>query len=233
MAPEPASRDGTPQGDLSMAAPADRTVVHLLRHGEVFNPEGVLYGRLPGYYLSDLGEQMAVRAADALAGHDVTLVVSSPMERAQQTATPMAQRHEVPIAIDPNLIEADNVFEGQRVSVGDGVLKQPRAWRHLWNPFRPFWGEPYDEVAARMHLAIDSARDRARGHEAVLISHQLPIWIARLKAEERRLWHDPRSRQCSLASLTSLTYDGDTLSAITYTEPSRDLLAKASKIAGA
>ena len=233
MAPEPASRDGTPQGDLSMAEPADRTVVHLLRHGEVFNPEGVLYGRLPGYYLSDLGEQMAVRAADALAGHDVTLVVSSPMERAQQTATPMAQRHEVPIEIDPNLIEADNVFEGQRVSVGDGVLKQPRAWRHLWNPFRPSWGEPYDEVAARMHLAIDSARDRARGHEAVLISHQLPIWIARLKAEERRLWHDPRSRQCSLASLTSLTYDGDTLSAITYTEPSRDLLAKASKIAGA
>ncbi|MBK9738202.1 MAG: histidine phosphatase family protein [Actinobacteria bacterium] len=216
-----------------MAEPADRTVVHLLRHGEVFNPEGVLYGRLPGYYLSDLGEQMAVRAADALAGHDVTLVVSSPMERAQQTATPMAQRHEVPIEIDPNLIEADNVFEGQRVSVGDGVLKQPRAWRHLWNPFRPSWGEPYDEVAARMHLAIDSARDRARGHEAVLISHQLPIWIARLKAEERRLWHDPRSRQCSLASLTSLTYDGDTLSAITYTEPSRDLLAKASKIAGA
>lgn len=233
MAPEPASRDGTPQGNLSMAEPADRTVVHLLRHGEVFNPEGVLYGRLPGYYLSDLGEQMAVRAADALAGHDVTLVVSSPMERAQQTATPMAQRHEVPIEIDPNLIEADNVFEGQRVSVGDGVLKQPRAWRHLWNPFRPSWGEPYDEVAARMHLAIDSARDRARGHEAVLISHQLPIWIARLKAEERRLWHDPRSRQCSLASLTSLTYDGDTLSAITYTEPSRDLLAKASKIAGA
>ena len=219
MAPEPASRDGTPQGNLSMAEPADRTVVHLLRHGEVFNPEGVLYGRLPGYYLSDLGEQMAVRAADALAGHDVTLVVSSPMERAQQTATPMAQRHEVPIEIDPNLIEADNVFEGQRVSVGDGVLKQPRAWRHLWNPFRPSWGEPYDEVAARMHLAIDSARDRARGHEAVLISHQLPIWIARLKAEERRLWHDPRSRQCSLASLTSLTYDG--LSLIHISEPTR------------
>jgi broad specificity phosphatase PhoE len=216
-----------------MAATGDRTVVHLLRHGEVFNPEKVLYGRLPGYYLSDLGEQMAVRAADALAANDVTLIVSSPMERAQQTATPVAQRHELPITIDPNLIEADNVFEGQRVSVGDGVLKQPRTWRHLWNPFKPSWGEPYDEVAARMHLAIDAAREKARGHEAVLISHQLPIWIARLKAEERRLWHDPRSRQCTLASLTSLTYDGDVLSAITYTEPSRDLLVKASKVAGA
>jgi len=211
----------------------DRTVVHLLRHGEVFNPEGVLYGRLPGYYLSDLGKQMAVRAADALAGSDITVVISSPMERAQETAAPVADRHGLPIGIDPDLIEADNIFEGQRVSVGDGVLKQPRTWRHLWNPFKPSWGEPYDEVAERMHRAIDSARDQARGHEVVLISHQLPIWIARLRAEERRLWHDPRSRQCSLASLTSLTYDDDTLAAITYTEPSRDLLGKASKVAGA
>ncbi len=216
-----------------MAGPAQRTVVHLLRHGEVFNPEGVLYGRLPGYRLSDLGHEMAVRAADALAGSDVTVVVSSPMERAQQTATPVAARHEVAIDVDPLLIEADNVFEGQRVSVGDGVLRQPRAWRHLWNPFKPSWGEPYDVVADRMHSAIATARERARGHEAVLVSHQLPIWIARLRAEERRLWHDPRSRQCSLASLTSLTYDGDALVAITYSEPSRDLLAKSSKIAGA
>ena len=216
-----------------MAKPGDRTVVHLLRHGEVFNPDGVLYGRLPGYYLSDLGQEMAVRAAETLAAHDVSLVVSSPMERAQQTAAPIAERHGLPIEIDPLLIEADNVFEGKRVSVGDGVLRTPQAWRHLYNPFRPSWGEPYAEVADRMHRAIDAARDKARGHEAVLVSHQLPIWIARLAAEQRRLWHDPRGRQCTLASLTSLTYDGDRLAAITYTEPSRDLLAKASKIAGA
>jgi broad specificity phosphatase PhoE len=233
MAPQPTSGDGTPQGDLIMADAGDRTVVHLLRHGEVFNPEGVLYGRLPGFYLSDLGQQMAVRAADALADHDITHVVSSPMERAQQTAAPVAERHGLAIEIDPLLIEADNIFEGQRVSVGDGVLRQPKAWRHLYNPFRPSWGEPYVEVAARMHTAIDAAREKARGHEAVLVSHQLPVWIARLAAEDRRLWHDPRSRQCTLASLTSLTYDGDQLAAITYTEPSRDLLVKASKIAGA
>lgn len=233
MAPQPPPPHCTPQGDLTMADAGDRTVVHLLRHGEVFNPEGVLYGRLPGYYLSDLGRQMAVRAADALAAHDVTLVVSSPMERAQQTSAPIAERHGLAVEIDPDLIEADNVFEGQRVSVGDGVLKHPKAWRHLYNPFRPSWGEPYDEVAARMHKAVAAARAKARGHEAVLVSHQLPIWVARLAAEERRLWHDPRNRQCTLASLTSLTYDGDALAAITYTEPSRDLLAKASKVAGA
>lgn len=217
--------------DAAMAS--ERTVVHLLRHGEVFNPEGVLYGRLPGYYLSDLGKEMAVRAADALAGHDVSHVIASPMERAQQTAAPVAERHGLDLRTDPQLIEADNIFEGQRVSVGDGVLKQPRTWKHLYNPFKPSWGEPYVEVAARMMSAVDDARELARGHEAVLISHQLPIWIARLAAEDRRLWHDPRSRQCTLASLTSLEYRDDSLVAITYTEPSRDLLAKASKIAGA
>ncbi len=211
----------------------ERTVVHLLRHGEVYNPEGVLYGRLPGYVLSDLGQVMATRAAAALADNDITAVIASPMERAQQTAQPIAAKHGLTIQTDPLLIEADNIFEGQRVSVGDGVLKQPKTWRHLWNPFRPSWGEPYDEVASRMTAAVHAARDQVRGHEAVLVSHQLPIWVARLAAEDRRLWHDPRSRQCTLASLTSLTYENDDLVAITYTEPSRDLLAKASKVAGA
>lgn len=214
-------------------AASDRTVVHLLRHGEVDNPEGVLYGRLPGYVLSALGHQMAQRAADALKSHDITAVITSPMERAQQTAVPVAAVHGIEIGTDPRLIEADNIFEGKKVSVGDGVLRQPQAWRHLYNPFKPSWGEPYAEVAARMTGAINSARDLARGSEVVLVSHQLPIWTARLAAEQRRLWHDPRSRQCSLASITSLTFRNDQLAAVSYTEPSRDLLEMASKVAGA
>ncbi len=210
-----------------------RTVVHLLRHGEVENPQGVLYGRLPGYHLSALGEQMAERAAQALAGADLAAVIASPLERAQQTAQPIAAKHNLPIQGEPLIIEAENIFEGQRVSVGDGVLRQPRTWRHLWNPFLPSWGEPYTQVAARMVTAIKAARNQVRGREAVMVSHQLPIWIARLSAERRRLWHDPRSRQCTLASLTSLTFEGDRLIAITYTEPAKDLLDKASKIPGA
>ena len=229
MAPQPSPSGCAAESHLIV----DRTVVHLLRHGEVFNPEKVLYGRLPGYHLSDLGREMADRAAGALAGRDLVSVISSPMERAQETAAPISESHGLPIEIQPLVIEADNVFEGQRVSVGDGVLRQPRTWKHLYNPFRPSWGEPYAEVADRMHAAIDQARESARGHEAVIVSHQLPIWIARLRAENRRLWHDPRSRQCGLASLTSLRYQGDDLVAIEYTEPSRDLLARASKIAGA
>lgn len=199
----------------------------------MYNPEGVLYGRLPGYFLSDLGLEMADRAVAALANRDIATVISSPMERAQQTATPIAKSHNLEIVTNPDLIEAENIFEGQRVSIGDGVLMQPKTWRHLWNPFKPSWGEPYDIVATRMSAAVESARLVAQGREAVLVSHQLPIWIARLAAENRRLWHDPRSRQCTLASLTSFTFDEQGLIAITYSEPARDLLGKASKIAGA
>lgn len=211
----------------------ERTIVHLLRHGEVHNPEKILYGRLPGYVLSELGKEMADRAAHALARRDIAAVISSPLERAQETATPIAAVHKLEIGIDPNLIEAENIFEGQRVAVGDGALRDPKSWRHLYNPVRPSWGEPYKQLANRMQQAVAEARAVARGREVVLVSHQLPIWIARMAFEGRRFAHDPRKRQCSLASLTSLTFTGDQLSAIVYTEPSIDLVEKASKIAGA
>ncbi len=210
-----------------------RTIVHLLRHGEVHNPDKILYGRIPGFQLSELGQTMAVRAADALANRDVTLVVASPLERAQQTAMPIAAKFNLPITTNVDLIEADNVFEGKRVAVGDGVLREPSAWKHLYNPLKPSWGEPYKLLAERMRRAVESAREQAYGHEAVLVSHQLPIWISRLDFEGRRFAHDPRRRQCSLASLTSLTFDEDELTAIIYTEPSADLIAQASKVAGA
>jgi len=211
----------------------EQTIVHLLRHGEVHNPDKILYGRLPGYVLSELGKEMAERAANALAGRDIAAVISSPLERAQETAMPIAALHNLEIGTDPNLIEAENIFEGQRVAVGDGALRDPKSWRHLYNPLRPSWGEPYKELASRMQQAVVDARLVARGREVVLVSHQLPIWIARMAFEGRRFAHDPRKRQCSLASLTSLTFTGDHLSAIVYTEPSIDLVQKASKIAGA
>ncbi|MGV1003400.1 MAG: histidine phosphatase family protein [Candidatus Nanopelagicales bacterium] len=210
-----------------------RTTVHLLRHGEVENPSGVLYGRLPAYHLSTLGQQMAERVAATLSSNDVTVVTSSPLERARETAAPLGVEHGLTVGIDDDLIEAGNIFEGQRVGVGDGILKMPSKWRYLWNPLRPSWGEPYVELAARMRVAIARAREAASGHEAVLVSHQLPIWIARLDAEQRRFVHDPRRRQCGLASLTSLTFEGEKLVALAYSEPAADLAVRASKARGA
>ena len=196
-----------------------RTTVHLLRHGEVHNPGQVLYGRLPGFGLSADGLRMAHAAAEALRGRDVVAVVASPLQRAQETAAPIAAVFDVPVGTDERLLESTNVFEGARIGVGDGVLKDPRNWRHLVDPFTPSWGEPYAEVAARMLAAATAARDRARGHEAVCVSHQLPIWTVRRFVEGRRLWHRPDRRQCGLASLTSLSWDDDELVSVTYAEP--------------
>lgn len=212
---------------------AEETIVHLMRHGEVYNPEKILYGRLPGFHLSELGQEMAVRVANTIKDRDIVAVWASPLERAQQTATPLSEVKGLAIHTDARIIEAANVFEGQKVSIGDGALRQPKSWRYLYDPFKPSWGEPYKELAARMAAAVKDARDEARGHEIVLVSHQLPVWISRLSFENRRLWHDPRHRQCALASLTSLAFEGDTLKAIVYTEPAADLDAKASKGAGA
>lgn len=202
----------------------DRTVVHVVRHGEVHNPDGLLYGRAPGYHLSDLGRRMAERVAEHLAARDIRYVVSSPLERAQETAEPLAKAHGLDVATDARLIEAANAFEGKAFGVGDGALRKPANWKYFVNPFRPSWGEPYIAQVVRMMGALQSAREAARGHEAVCVSHQLPIWILRSFAEGRRLWHDPRSRQCTLASVTTFTFEGDDIVSVGYSEPARDLV---------
>ena len=214
-----------------VADAADRTIVHLMRHGEVYNPHGVLYGRRPGYHLSDLGKQMAAKVAESVKDRDITHLRVSPLERAQETAAPLAAARSLDIVTDDRVIESTNVFEGKSFGTGDSALRRPSAWIHLWNPFKPSWGEPYKEVAARMMAAVEDARDAARGSEAVVVSHQLPIWITRLKAEKRSYFHDPRKRQCTLCSLTSFHYAGDKLSEVSYSEPAGDLIPSRDKAA--
>lgn len=201
-----------------------QTIVHLLRHGEVHNPAGVLYGRMPGYVLSELGRAMAQRVADVVGDRDITYLVASPLERARETAQPLADRRALEVVTDERVIESENVFQGQKFGADLKTLRKPSAWRHLWNPLRPSWGEPYVEVAARMMAAVHDARDAARGHEAVLVSHQLPIWATRLHAEGRSFLHDPRKRQCTLCSLTSLHFEDDHLAKVSYSEPAGDLI---------
>ncbi|HSJ61403.1 MAG TPA: histidine phosphatase family protein [Jiangellaceae bacterium] len=200
------------------------TRVHLLRHGEVHNPRGVLYGRLPAYGLSERGHAMARRVADTVAERDIVHVGSSPLQRAQETAAPVAEKLGLEIVTDDRVIEAGNVFEGLTLGVGARSLAHPRHWKHLRNPFRPSWGEPYAEQVVRIREAMDDVADEVAGHEAVIVSHQLPIWVTRLAVEGRRLWHDPRKRECSLASLTTFTYEDDAIVSVAYSEPAADLL---------
>lgn len=203
------------------------TIVHLVRHGEVHNPGKILYGRLPGYRLSDRGEAMAALAAEHLRDRDVTEVSASPLLRAQRTAAPLAAALELPIGSDDRLIESDNHFEGQRMGHSSARLTDPRNWRWFVNPLRPSWGEPYRDQLARMIAAVQEARARNEGHEAVLVSHQLPIWLTRRSAEGRSLVHDPRRRECGLCSVTSLRFEDGRLSGIDYAEPAAALAAGA------
>ncbi|TAM86729.1 MAG: histidine phosphatase family protein [Jatrophihabitans sp.] len=205
--------------------------VHLLRHGEVFNPTHVLYGRLPGFRLSELGERQAQAAADYLARRPVRYLACSPLERARQTARPLAEALGLEVAVDERLIEAANHLEGHPVAGGQGLMRHPELFKYYRNPFRPSWGEPYAQVAARVLAAARAAREAAAalgdGAEAVCVSHQLPIVAARRLVEGRRLFHDPRRRQCALASVTSFTFDGDGARArvvrLAYAEPAAAL----------
>ena len=206
-----------------------RTTIHLMRHGEVDNPAGVLYGRMPGYHLSELGHVMAAQVAEVLtdSGHDIAAVVTSPLERARESGAPTAASFGLEATCDPRLIEAANHFEGVPVNRNRWVLAHPEHWPYYLNPLRPSWGERYTGLVDRMRRAVADAIPLAEGREALLVSHQLPIWSLRRFLEGRPLAHDPRRRQCSLASLTSLTFEDRTLVGLAYWEPAGDLLRRA------
>ncbi|GAB3190638.1 histidine phosphatase family protein [Nesterenkonia suensis] len=215
--------------------------VHLVRHGEVHNPEKILYGRLPGYGLSELGHRMAEGiaehfAARAEAGRPVHLLAASPLQRAQETVAPLAERLELPVTTEERVLEAENSFEG--LSRVKRQLRNPRWWPLLLNPFRPSWGEPYAQQVTRMLAAVKDLSEQAvaehgDGAEVVVVSHQLPIWVTRLWAEDRPLWHDPRQRECSLTSITSLHVGPDGVESVSYAEPNHELLKDATALPGA
>lgn len=225
--PAPRSRSAAPSPGRP-SGPAARVVVHLLRHGLVENPEGILYGRLPDFHLSTVGKAMAERVADHLAGEDICYLAASPLERTVETAAPLAATLHLDVVTDERLIEPTNVFEGTRFSVGDGVLRRPRYWAAVRDPFTPSWGEPYLRIAHRMlaavYAAVAAVGDGSAGHQAVLVSHQLPIWTLRRYLQGRRLWHNPSKRQCAVASLTSLDFSGGVFEGLAYTEPAADIL---------
>lgn len=220
---------------------APTATIHLVRHGEVYNPDKVLYGRLDGFGLSELGRQMAEGIAEHFAqradnGHPLHLLASSPLQRAQETIAPLAAALQLPVIEEERVLEAENAFEG--LSNVKHRLRRPRYWPLLLNPFRPTWGEPYKQQVERMLAAVKDLADRAiaehgDGAEAVVVSHQLPIWVTRLWAEQQPLWHDPRQRECSLTSVTSLHIGPTGVESLSYTEPNRHLSDQALALPGA
>ena len=201
--------------------------IHFVRHGEVHNPEKILYGLQPGWRLSDRGNEMAAVIGEWSTKLDLGAIHSSPLQRAQETVAPIIAKHKLSLTTDKNLIEASNVFEGKKFELGSGVLRHPSSWRYLYNPWKPSWGEPYDQLISRMLKGLFAARDAAGGKDAICVSHQLPIWILRSAVEGRRLLHDPRKRECTLASVTSFELDNEgMISSVSYSEPAKHLLPK-------
>ena len=201
-----------------------KAIVHLLRHGHVENPEGILYERLPDFHLSEVGRKMALRLAEFTADMDLVHLRCSPLERAQETIAPIAERHGLEVVTDERVIEAGNNLRGRVFTGKLTQLAHPAVVAKLWNPLRPSWGEAYRDIVTRMRAAIADAAVAAAGQEALIASHQLPIWIARRDAEGRPLVHDPRKRQCTLASLTSFTLIDGRVTKVEYAEPALDLV---------
>ena len=192
--------------------------LHLVRHGEVHNPGRILYGRLPAFHLSEDGERMADAAAQHLEnlGRPITALRCSPLERTRESAAPLAARFGLEPEIDDRVIEPTNVFEGTQMRRS---LRNPMNWRHLRRPSLPSWGEPYVSVAARMRQAMDDTWHESPDGDAVIVSHQAPIWISHLAVAGLPFRHDPRTRRCALSSITSFERVGDVWREVDYVEP--------------
>ena len=200
----------------------------MVRHGEVDNPNGVLYGRLPNFALTALGRQMAEAAAKELTstGANYTKLISSPLLRTLQSARPISEALNLSVSTENQIIEPTNIFEGKKVGL-ETVLANPSFLLKLYNPLQPSWGEPYKQIVSRMTEALRRAWDQPPTGEVVMVSHQLPIWSLHLAASGKPLWHDPRSRRCDLSSITSFEFVNNKLVEVDYRDPAKSLRTKA------
>jgi broad specificity phosphatase PhoE len=196
-----------------------KTTIYLVRHGHVENPDRVLYGRLPGFNLSRRGRAQADLLARYFESLPLEAVIASPLERAQQTAAAIAAPHGLEVSSDDRLIEAGSIFEGVAGWLGWYILRHPGLWWKLRDLDTPSWGERNVDLAERVQGVVADAKERFSGTQVVLVSHQAPIWVARLAFERRPLGHFPGRRRCSLASVTTLEFDGDDLTRLGYAEP--------------
>ena len=192
--------------------------MHLVRHGQVENPKGVIYGRLPGYHLSERGLLQAQAAAQRLSSADVGGVWASPLERAQETAAIIAIPHGLDVTTDDRLTESANTLEGLGHTLG-ALLRSPK---HLWgfrNPLKPSWGESFSDVRERMVEVMEEAMTSCEGRDTVIVSHQTPVLVARLALARRRVPPWLGLLECSTGSISTLVLDDRRLTSATYFAP--------------
>ena len=141
------------------------TILHLMRHGHVHNPTHILYGRMPGFFLSEDGVAQARAAGEFLAGRPIAAVYSSPMERARQTADIVASYHEdMKPQVTDDLIEVSTPYEGHPTAE-----LAAKGWDLYTGNEPPF--ETPAVVLARVLRFFQDARERHAGEEIVAVSH--------------------------------------------------------------
>ena len=192
--------------------------IHLVRHGEVENPKGVIYGRLPGFHLSERGQKQATAAAERLADRDIGAIWSSPLERAQETAAAINEHHGLEIVTDDRITESDTTVEGVGRSLR-AFLRSPRNWWHFRNPWAPSWGESFVQIKARMLDAIRDATEQADGLDVVIVSHQTPVLVARLALAKRRVPPWLAFTPCGTGSITTVVVEEGVVREASYFAP--------------
>jgi broad specificity phosphatase PhoE len=193
--------------------------IHLVRHGQVENPKGVVYGRLPGYNLSERGRRQAEEAGVHLASADVGTLWASPLERAQETAAAISEHHDVEVVTDERLIESDTTLEGVGRTIRS-LIMSPRHWWQFRNPWKPSWGETFSEIRARMVDVVTDAYIAAGGREVVIVSHQTPVLVARLALARRKTPPWIAGLPCQTGSVTTMVLEAGKVVRGSYFVPS-------------
>jgi broad specificity phosphatase PhoE len=195
------------------------STIHLVRHGEVENPKGVIYGRLPGYNLSERGLRQAESAGKHLSEADIGALWASPLERAQETAAAIGAHHPVEVTTDERLTESDTTLEGLGRTL-KWFITSPRHWWHFRNPWKPSWGEAFSEIRERMVAAVSDAVGVSGGREVVIVSHQTPVLVARLALARRNAPPWISGLPCATGSVTTMVLEEGTVVKATYFVPS-------------
>ncbi|NMN00634.1 phosphoglycerate mutase [Bifidobacterium sp. DSM 109958] len=215
------------------------TTIHFVRHGEVHNPDHVLYERLPGFHLSERGRRMADATGRYLTANPQTntaaAVWASPLDRTRETAdiilshlnAARIDRGEPTLELntDERLIEAGNEFRGKRIGHGEGALWKPQNLKLVSNLYKPSWGESYRHIAERVGAFASEKIDEYRGRQIIVVTHESPIWTFRHLLETGRPEHNMLLRHAALASVTSITFDCDShqVMSITYVDPAANV----------
>jgi probable phosphoglycerate mutase len=160
-------------------APSPSTLVLLVRHGLTPTTGVVLYGRMPGQHLSDDGKKQAEAVAARLGQLErIAAVYSSPLERARETAAPIARARNLAVRIDRGLLECDfGEWTGSKLAA---LAKKPE-WETIQrypSGFRFPGGESFSEMQTRITDTLARLVERHRGKTIVAVSHADPIKVA-------------------------------------------------------